>query len=128
MTKSKRLSEEVFRQALRFKTKQHHEFKEFVKDIRATVSNENGESFIYLGQIEDNFEENHLASSYIFESNKLLRSLFDLKPSTKRLSNPNLMSREELTKRSWFTGNYAQLAKRYYNPGGEEEDELSESE
>jgi|LakMenE01Jun11ns_1017448.scaffolds.fasta_scaffold5450327_1 hypothetical protein len=41
-TKTKKLPEDVFRQALRFKTKQHHEFKEFLSEIRATVISENG--------------------------------------------------------------------------------------
>jgi hypothetical protein len=46
-----------------------------------------------MGQLEDHFEDNHLTSSYIFDSNKLLRSRYDLKPCSKRLANSNLVSR-----------------------------------
>ncbi len=40
--KMKKISEEAFRYALRFKSKQHQDFKDFLREIRAANSNENG--------------------------------------------------------------------------------------
>jgi uncharacterized protein YdiU (UPF0061 family) len=123
----KKIPEEAIRHALRFKSKQHQDFKDFLREIRAVSSNENGESFILLSQMEDSSDVSSLLSNYLFDTNKALRSRYDLKPIAKRLSNPNIISREELTKRTWFQGKYAALAKRYYNSQeageGEEEEE-----
>lgn len=121
------MPEDAFRHALRFKHKQHRELKQFLQEIGATETNDNGEAFILMYQFDDHLEHN-LASAYIFDNEKRQRSNYNLNPSSKRLTNPALISREELIKRSWFTGNYSFLTKRYYNPSAEEPPQQQEKE
>jgi len=115
-TRAKRIPENAFRRALRFKASQNGEFHDFLNEIGGKLNDQLGESYVSMGNLNDRLEDCPAAYDYRFDHNKLARSNYpDCKDNQKRLLDGDVMSREELTKRNWYNDSYVEEVSKYYH-------------
>jgi len=103
-TRAKRIPENAFRRALRFKASQNGEFHDFLNEIGGKLNDQLGESYVSMGNLNDRLEDCPAAYDYP-----------DCKDNQKRLLDGDVMSREELTKRNWYNDSYVEEVSKYYH-------------